>query len=122
MEAIASAACIMFIFVSANHLGLISKIEELTNCRLPIINCVKCGSFWATLIYLVVSTKDIIVAVALAFMFAYLALWLELAMCVVDTLYKRIYEKIISESPSDAVASSADKSSADSAVSHMRKK
>lgn len=117
-----TALCLMFIVVSANHLGLISKIEEKIGLRLPVINCVKCGTYWLVLIYLIVSTRDVIGAVALSFFFAYLAIWTELAMCVVDYLYMRIYEKVVSGTASDTSAPGSDNGDAPGSVPGLRKK
>ena len=44
-------AMIIFVCVSANHLGLVHAIEELTKKPIPIVNCVKCFTFWTVLIY-----------------------------------------------------------------------
>lgn len=107
MSDIATCACLMFSFTCANHLGLVEKVENIIGYSIPIVNCPKCATFWSTLICLV-STGNVAVAVALSFLFAYLALWLELAMCVIDNLYKKVYEKIISDSASDKASSDAD--------------
>ena len=105
----------MFVCVSMNHLGLIGKIEDLIDHPLPVVNCPKCSSFWGTLVYMLFHT-DIIGAVATAFLIAYLAIWTELVMCVTDYYYKRIYEKIISDSAADTPAASTHGGDADNAV------
>ena len=90
MEYIATAMCLMFAFTAANHLGLVGTIENIIRHPLPVINCPMCGTFWSTLIIVSVMSHDIIGTVAMAFLFAYLATWLELAMCVIDHYYKKI--------------------------------
>lgn len=122
MTDIATAALLTFSFTAANHLGLVSKIEELTGHNLPVINCPRCASFWSILLYCIVASGNVIGAVAMSFFFAYLALWLELAMCVVDYLYKKIYEKIISDSASDKAAASTHDGDAASPLPKLRKK
>ena len=101
---IAIAFYIMFVCVSMNHLGLIGKIEDIIGYPLPILNCPKCSSFWFTFAYMLFTTKHVIAAMAMAFLLAYLALWTELAMCVVDYYYKKIYGKIITDSAPDKTA------------------
>lgn len=122
MEYIATAVCLMFAFTAANHLGLIGKIEEIINHPLPVINCPMCSTFWSTLIYMLVSANDVIGAVAMSFLFAYMATWLELAMCVVDHFYKKIYETIIPRSATDKIAECADDGHTPGALSKLRKK
>lgn len=93
---------ILFSCVAANHLGLVAAIEKAISRRLPVINCPKCLSFWATLIYgcsiccnSVAAIPSAIPSVlALSFLAAYAAIWLELIMFSIDTLYNSIYDKI----------------------------
>ena len=89
-------ACILFICVSANHLGLIKAAEEVLGFQLPILNCCKCSTYWAVLTYSVLSTHDIIGSLAVSFLCAYVAIWLELLMGFIDFLYLKVYEKIYS--------------------------
>lgn len=88
---------ILFSCVCANHLGLISAIEGVTRLRLPMINCPKCFSFWSTLAYCLVQHVNAIESIGIAFLIAYLALWLELSMGFIDTLYMIVYEKVYSK-------------------------
>ena len=93
---------ILFSCVAANHLGLVATIEKVTGRRLPVVNCPKCLSFWATLTYGCSVCCDSIAALpsaipsvlALAFLAAYAAIWLELIMFSIDILYNSIYDKI----------------------------
>ena len=87
---------ILFSCVCANHLGLISAIEGITRLRLPIINCPKCFSFWSTLAYCLVQHINAIESIGIAFLIAYLSIWLELLMGFVDTLFWIAYEKVYS--------------------------
>lgn len=121
MMDLATTICIMFACVSANHMGLIGKIEEIIHHPIPVLNCPMCATFWGTLIYMVVSTRDIIGSVAISFFFAYLALWLELVMCLVDYYYKKIYEKIVSDSASDETTEGTGNNHSVRTVSDMRK-
>lgn len=96
-------ACIVFVAVTANHLGLVKAIEDVFDCKIPIVNCPKCLSCWTTLIYSLF-TKDIITALAISFLCSYLALWLELIEGFIDFLYLRIYEKIYPDTNNDTAS------------------
>ena len=92
-----STAFIIFSCVAVNHLGLVAAIEKVIRHRLPILNCPKCLTFWSVLAHGLVccdtiATIPAIIAVAL--LCSYLALWLELFMYAIDTLYNIIYGKI----------------------------
>ena len=41
---------------AVNHLGLIQAVEERIDKSIPIVNCHKCLSFWATLAYCVATS------------------------------------------------------------------
>lgn len=95
------AALILFSCVAANHLGLVATIEKIVRHRLPVINCPKCLTFWSTLAYgglsgdgLAANPLALPRLLAIAFLCSYLAIWLELLMYAIDTLYNRIYGKI----------------------------
>lgn len=119
---VATALCLMFAFTAANHLGLVSKLESIIGHTIPIINCPKCSTFWSTLIYMLVVSHDIIGGIAMSFFFAYLAIWLELAMGVADCLYMDIYEKIVSRTAPSKTATGAKGSNTPSPLSGVRKK
>lgn len=99
-------ACIVFVCVTANHLGLVgTAIGVFFKKRrtLPIISCPRCLTFWTTLAYgiatvPVASPQGLIAALprllAISFLCAYLAIWLELAEGLIDKLYDHIYGKI----------------------------
>ena len=98
-------ASIVFVCVTANHLGLIKAIEEKADCELHILNCPKCSSFWCALVYTSwhVGISDIPLMLAISFLASYSALWLELFEGYIDTLYLRLYDKIY-ESTADTTA------------------
>lgn len=87
-------AGIVFVCVTANHLGLIKAIEETAGRELPVVNCVKCSTFWAVLIYTSFVTRQVIAPLAVSFLASYVAVWLELTEGFIDTLYSKIYGKI----------------------------
>lgn len=93
---IVTVAMIVFICVSMNHLGLIEAIERMIGLKIPVVNCCKCSTFWFTTTFLVCEYHDIgiITIIAIAFLVCIAAVWLELAMGILDTLYNRCYERI----------------------------
>ena len=89
-------ASMVFVCVTANHLGLIAAIEERVGYELHVINCIKCFSFWCVLIYSVIFLRQIIEPLAISFLASYTGIWLELLEGYIDTLYYKIHGKIYS--------------------------
>ena len=85
---------IVFIATAVNHLGLISTIEGIIKRKLPVINCPKCLTCWSVMVYQLVANCNPLTSLAIALLCSYLAIWLELLMYAIDTLYNRIYGKI----------------------------
>ena len=84
---------------TANHLGLIAAIEKVVGHNLPIVNCPRCSAFWLTLAYGCytaerISPETVIIIVAIALLMAYIAIWMELALGIIDTLFTYIYDKV----------------------------
>ena len=88
-------AGIVFTCTAANHLGLIRAVQMVTKCnRLPIVSCVKCFSFWTVLIYCLVGGLSVITSLAISFLSAWSAIWLDLFMGIIDRLYIKVYDTI----------------------------
>lgn len=95
-----NALMITFSATAINHLGLVAAVEEMFDSRLPIVNCPKCLSFWATLTYGCSVCCDSIAALpsalphlfAISLLCAWLAVWLDLAMGIIDHLYIKVYD------------------------------
>lgn len=81
----------------ANHLGLVEAIEGVIRHKIPILNCSKCAGYWVVLIYSIYIGRPLIASVAVSFLCAYAAVWLELLCGYIDTLYNRCYEDIYTE-------------------------
>ena len=109
-------AFIVFICVTANHLGLVKGIEKVVGFPLFIINCCKCFTFWSTLIYSKCHCGWID-ALAISFLASYSAIWLELLEGYVDIIYDKVYEKIYSRADDNETAADTDKGDTDSTVS-----
>ena len=95
-----NALMITFSATAINHLGLVAAVEEVFDRHLPIVNCPKCLSFWATLTYGCSVCCDSIAALpsalphlfAISLLCAWLAIWLDLAMGIIDHLYIKVYD------------------------------
>lgn len=92
-------AAIVFVCTAVNHLGLIAAIERVIRHRLPVVNCPKCLTCWSVFAYGIatvpyVSPQIVARLLAISLLCSYLAIWLELLMYAIDTLYNRIYVKI----------------------------
>ena len=91
---------ITFSATAINHLGLVAAVEEVFDRPLPVINCPKCLAFWATLTYGCSVCCNSIPALqsaipylfAISLLCAWLAIWLDLAMGIIDHLYKKVYD------------------------------
>ena len=92
-------AAIVFVCTAVNHLGLIAAIERVIRHRLPVVNCPTCLTCWSVFAYGIdtvpyVSPQIVARLLAISLLCSYLAIWLELLMYAIDTLYNRIYVKI----------------------------
>lgn len=83
-----------FSCVSANHLGLISAMEKVIRHSIPIANCPKCFTFWMVLATTYLSGWNMIASLAISFLCAYLAIWLELLMGFIDLQFQKLYETL----------------------------
>lgn len=93
-------AAIVFVCTAVNHLGLIGTIERIIRHPLPIVNCPRCLTCWSVMAYGIATLpfySPMAIAAALPGLLAisllcsYTAIWLELTMYAIDTLYNKIY-------------------------------
>ena len=91
-------AAIVFVCTAVNHLGLIAAIERVIRHRLPVVNCPKCLTFWSMMACGVAEENSSLFTLhsslrllAISILCAYTAIWLELIMYAIDTLYNKIY-------------------------------
>lgn len=94
-------ASIVFICTAANHLGLIPAIEAVIHRHLPVIGCTKCLTFWSVLVYGIAEVNFTLLTLqysltllAISFLSAWSAIWLDLFMGIIDYLYIKVYEQI----------------------------
>lgn len=85
-------AMLAFSCVAANHLGLVAAIEKVLGEEIPIVNCPKCFTFWAVLLATLFSGWNVIAALAVSFLCAWSAIWLDLLMGIIDYLYIKVYD------------------------------
>lgn len=98
---IENIAMIVFACTAMNHLGLIGAAEEVLGRKLPVLNCCKCSSFWASLACGLYYGEDVITILAISFLASIAAIWLELGLGYMDKIYDKAYVKIYG---ADAVA------------------
>lgn len=96
-------ACIVFVCTAVNHLGLIETIEGIIKREIPVVNCPRCLTCWSVFAYELwcVGFSDLPMALAISFLCSYLAIWLELIMYAIDTLYNKIYGIIENNNPEE---------------------
>lgn len=88
-------ACIVTISVVLFiHMGLSEKIQSILHIDLDFFKCCKCLTHWTTLCVLIYNGYSVLYSVGVSFIFAYVALWLELFLGYLSTLYDKIYGKI----------------------------
>lgn len=104
-------ASIVFVCVTANHLGLVKTIEGIIGRELRIVNCPRCCTYWCVLAYLTVKGvvfDRFVLCLAVSFLSSYLALWFELLEGYIDTLYIKLYETIYPNTDTDTTSSDSD--------------
>ena len=111
--------------VLVNHMGLIEAIEGVIRHNLPIINCPRCLTFWATLAVLIASEwtsaiRHLPVIVATSFLAAYAAQWLELLFGIIDKQYDKIYQKTYPEETAEAGSGDTHAENPEERLSEMR--
>lgn len=104
---------ITIICVLANHMGLVGAIEKELDQKIPIVDCSKCATFWFSLIYLAFDGGNIIISIAASFCVAYLAVWLELLLGIIDKGYDNIYEKFFWNTTTEVSSNTTDTDSAE---------
>lgn len=92
-------ACIVFVCVTVNHLGLIRAVIGVffkKRKTLPIVSCPKCLTFWCVFVHLMTRpySPPFWEGLGVGFISAYIAIWLELLEGIIDHLYNYIYGKI----------------------------
>ena len=87
-------SCCLFI-----HLGLGEAISKIIGYRFVLFHCPKCLAFWLVLGYLLLSNEPIISSIAIAFVCAYLALWIDLLLAIISEYYEETYKGVGAKEP-----------------------
>ena len=81
----------------AIHMGLVDavlKFYGIEDKDIPIIRCPKCLTFWAVLLFLVLTRHNVILSLATSFLASYVGIWLDLLLGKMDVWYEDIYKRI----------------------------
>lgn len=81
------------LMVSVNlihHLGLAHAIAEVVN---KVLSCSQCLTFWSVMAGMMYMGTDIITAVFLAILMAYLSNWFELLLLYLQRKFTILYER-----------------------------
>ena len=89
-----TALLLMVIVVLANHMGFVEAVEEFTHYKFKILGCSKCGTFWLSLIAMLVEGVPAVMSVCAAYVLAYTALWLELLLAIMAQFYETYNDHI----------------------------
>ena len=92
-------------------MGLADAVQSELHIRLRVFSCVKCGTFWANLLYMLYCGRGVLYSIAVSFLCSYASLWIALLYDIAALYYNKYYEKITeadtadkgSEAPSDDV-------------------
>lgn len=87
---LATALIVMIVAVLVQHLGLSEAIAKVVS---KILKCPRCLSFWTVLFALLVLGCDIVIAVGLSVLMAYLSIWIGLPLGMLNDLYERLWQK-----------------------------
>ena len=82
-------SCCLFI-----HLGLGNTISKVIGYNFVLFRCPKCLAFWSVLSYLLLSNQSVVLSIFIAFICAYLELWIELLLTIIADKDEEIYESL----------------------------
>lgn len=94
MEWLFIALISMMVGVTAHHLGLTEEAAKIID---KIAGCPKCCAFWITLFVLLLNGCNLLIAVALSLLVAYLSYYFGLILMLLQKLYNWLWEKINKE-------------------------
>lgn len=81
----------MMLATLAQHLGL---PESIARVGLKVAKCPKCLSFWIALFVLAILGCNIIVAIGLSLIVAYLSFWFGLLLGYLNRKYDELWQRI----------------------------
>jgi hypothetical protein len=87
---LATALIAMTMAILAHHLGLSEAISKVIS---KVLKCPRCLSFWTVLFVLALQGYDLLFAIGLSLLMAYLAIWSELLLGLLNQLYEKLWVK-----------------------------
>ena len=87
---IATAFIAMAAALLAQHLGLSDAVAQVIS---KVLKCPKCLGFWTVLVVLIMEGCNIVIAVGLSLVMAYLSIWCGLLLGVLNDLYEMLWQK-----------------------------
>lgn len=87
---ILTALIVMVAAVLAHHLGLSDAVAGVAS---KILKCPKCLTFWTVLVTLLMLKYNILIAIGLSVVMAYLSAWFGLLLNLLNQLYDKIWQR-----------------------------
>lgn len=84
------ALIVMMTAVMAQHLGLSDAVAKVVS---KVLKCPRCLSFWTVLFVLVMLGCDLIIAMGLSVLMAYLSIWIGLLLGKLNYLYDKLWRR-----------------------------
>lgn len=84
------ALIVMMTAVMAQHLGLSDAVAKVVS---KVLKCPRCLSFWTVLFVLVMLGCDLIIAMGLSVLMAYLSIWIGLLLGKLNDLYDKLWRR-----------------------------
>lgn len=85
------ALIVMVLATLAHHLGL---PEAIARIGLKIAQCPKCLSFWIALLVLVLVRCNVLIAIGLSLIVAYLSFWFGLVLGWLNRKYDKLWQRL----------------------------
>lgn len=83
------AAMITVAAVLYLHLGMGDTLSRMFHSDIYLFRCCKCITFQSVLAYLLIVGYDIVVSITVAFVAAYISLWMDLGLTKLAMLYEK---------------------------------
>lgn len=88
------ALLVMIVAGIAHHLNLPQAVASVVA---RIARCIKCFTFWSALVVLLIIGADLLIAVMLSILMAYLSHYWGLILGLLQKVYNRIWQRISKE-------------------------
>ena len=85
-----TALIAMLAATMAHHLGLSEAVAKVIS---KILKCPRCLTFWFVLFVLFACGCNILIAIGLSILMAYLSIWIGLPLGVLNDLYERLWQR-----------------------------